>query len=324
MKEKIDQWLDHDSNLQGDSLLLTGNIEPKLKLACTNSFTLELVHEKIDFDNIFTPWILIATASCIGAGLDCSAAHSVAHVGFPPSILDLMQEMGRCGRERHGQDGGDKYVLVVNLNDCIYLVERIHTKEQKLEKENKAHAKLCKMIISEQDRIKLEKDNLLKVLQLLVLNKNKFIHYEIECSVSSPMEPEMEVDKNNSCDTACLKCNGSISKVILPLVKKGVQDFLIHTFITSPTSGGIKANDLISKLKTYPHVGKEAYGRKKSKLAPDTKFLQMTMLQLIASELIVIVGSSEEPSATFALGMNSDRTPRCLMGSAWTMFNLIL
>ena len=76
--------------------------------------------------NKFFPWILIATASFIVNGLDSDQIYRVIHVGFPSGILDAIQEMGRCGRNRI--DGNslsaktkDKYKLLFNINNFVYM-----------------------------------------------------------------------------------------------------------------------------------------------------------------------------------------------------------
>ena len=49
-------------------------------------------------NNKHYPRILIATSSYIRGGLDCGDNDLVMRDGFPTSLLDFVQEMGRCGR----------------------------------------------------------------------------------------------------------------------------------------------------------------------------------------------------------------------------------
>ena len=77
---------------------------------------------------IFFARVLFATASCIGARLDCSNACSVMRIGFRSSIIDMIQEMGICGRGRTNDcdDPMDNFVIVINLNDYVYMNEKIY------------------------------------------------------------------------------------------------------------------------------------------------------------------------------------------------------
>jgi len=54
--------------------------------------------EELVNSNSFYPRILMATAESIGAGLDSVDVYSVVRVEFSTSILEMVQEMGRCDR----------------------------------------------------------------------------------------------------------------------------------------------------------------------------------------------------------------------------------
>ena len=74
-------------------------------------------------NNKFFPQIIIATASCIGNSLDFDDVYHVLHVGFPSSILDAIQEMGRCRRNREDPDQSspqtqDQYTLLFIVSIC--------------------------------------------------------------------------------------------------------------------------------------------------------------------------------------------------------------
>ena len=89
----------------------------------------------------FNPRFLIGTPGCIGAGLDCDQVHLVCRVGMPNSILDFIQEMGRCGRNRGPPSlsntiSSDWYSLSINLKDYVYLIERIFITNDKNQTQN--------------------------------------------------------------------------------------------------------------------------------------------------------------------------------------------
>ena len=327
LKERIDSWLDTEVNIPtliipGDTLLITGNIEPELKLAYTESFTTPF---KQTTQHQFSPRILLATASCIGAGLDCHDVYSVIRIGFPSSTLDLIQEMGRCGRGRSSNDTipTDNYVLIINLSDFIYMYERIYTKEKSDEPEKPYYVKMRNEVITETDQMQQQVDNLMELLKLLVLNSGQCIHYCLERSVSSPMESIPNDVSGDTCIHSCPVCDGSMKHNVLPIKKKGLQDFLLDTFIVRPPSAPIDANTLLTKLNSFPNVGDKIYARKKSTKAPDNKYLQITILQMIASKLIVPNCTVENPKVTFTLGVHENRKPYYVIDSVWEGFTLI-
>ena len=95
LKENVDNWLNINNPFEGDTICIHGSMEPEVKFSTAKSFTLSL--HRTSTDTVF-PRILVATEGCIGAGLDSDSVHLIVHIGFPLSIMDLMQEMVRCGR----------------------------------------------------------------------------------------------------------------------------------------------------------------------------------------------------------------------------------
>ena len=96
------------------------------------------------------------------------------------SIVDCVQEMGCCG-QRVGIDGDfhDQYVLMLNLNDFIYLNEWLYGADNK-DVDNSTRA-----IPFDIDR----NNQCLQLLHLLcvfVLN-NQCIHYIFKTSCSNPL-----------------------------------------------------------------------------------------------------------------------------------------
>ena len=78
---------------------------------------------------MYNPRIFIATASCIGAGVDCSDVYFVVRDGFPTSIMHLSQELGRCGRTRSLSNNGssDNFELIINMDSFLYLLMKDYT-----------------------------------------------------------------------------------------------------------------------------------------------------------------------------------------------------
>ena len=106
MREKLDNWLDDPDSLDGDTIIINGELPSEWKLISSQLFT----NKRYNLDeqmanNLFTPRILIATSGCIGAGLDCSDVVLVMRDGFPTSMIDFVQEMRCCGRSTDGNEG---------------------------------------------------------------------------------------------------------------------------------------------------------------------------------------------------------------------------
>ena len=122
IKDKIDYFLNTSDDIHGNCLLIHRDMYSDVKFLLTVKFTTKVDNpEQLISDNEFYPIILIATASHIGNGLDLDKVFKVTHVGFPTSIVDCVQEMGRCGRkERKDGDLSNEYTLLLNLQDFIY------------------------------------------------------------------------------------------------------------------------------------------------------------------------------------------------------------
>ena len=80
--------------------------------------------------NSYYPHILIATSSYIGARFDLIDAYAIIYIGLLISILNLIQEMGRCSYKRinDGSSLTDKFMLNVRLSDYVHLHERLFIK----------------------------------------------------------------------------------------------------------------------------------------------------------------------------------------------------
>ena len=131
MREKIDSWLDTPQSLEGDTLIINGELPSEWKLISSQLFTNELtnISEQI-LKNEYVPRILLATSGCIGAGLDSKYVVLVLRDGFPTSMIDLIQEMGRCGRSWNESIENDisimdAFHLIISLPSFTYLIERI-------------------------------------------------------------------------------------------------------------------------------------------------------------------------------------------------------
>jgi len=106
LRSDLELWMDMQDNIQGDVLIIQGDLQPEVKFVSAQQFTRHITDPQVLLDkNEYYPRILLATAGCIGAGLDSADVYSVIRVGFPSGILDMVQEMGRCGRGRITSSG---------------------------------------------------------------------------------------------------------------------------------------------------------------------------------------------------------------------------
>ena len=331
MKDKIDNELnipignadDNLSNIPGDTLLIAGDIEPELKLSYADTFT-SRSEETVDFNENFSPRILIATASYIGAGLDSDEVYGAIRVGFPESMLNLTQEMGRCGRNRDNNDGDptDTFVLIISLNDFIYMFERVFDTNDSYVKESKETLESFNAVTNRESKEESQRKDLLEVLKSLALKHDgKCIHDELEKAVSDPFSNSESNHNNNKCSNACPLCLNKFSKMCLPVKKEGVQNFLATTFLSSQ-GNIVDIGAIQTDLRTFPDVGKEIYGRKTVK-APESKFIQMTILQLVAAEILDVAINKENMKATFKLGVQENIHPTCLIDEYWKGVSLI-
>jgi hypothetical protein len=83
--------------------------------------------KKMIDSNKYFPRILITTSGFIGTGLHCSDIYSVIRDGMPTTVLNFVQEMGRCGRvcvvSADSNHFSDNYTVIVSLSSVVYLFE---------------------------------------------------------------------------------------------------------------------------------------------------------------------------------------------------------
>ena len=256
MKESLDSWVDYDHPFQGDSVLVFGGQEPELKFGAACAFTKKVKDlMTLISANDFYPRVLIATSGCIGAGLDSDEVHVVLRMGFPCSISDFIQEMGRCGRNQHTNNDHplvDCYHLITSLSDYVYLNVRLFVLEEP-ESEIQQETQLFSM----EEQRKIQSADLLELLQFMVLD-NGCWHVFLEDYSSNPLQPPLETTTN--CNNACPFCLQTIHKVILPVNRQGVTDFLAETFINTPT-GELTPSAICKKLQGYSDVWDKVYGK---------------------------------------------------------------
>jgi hypothetical protein len=73
----------------------------------------------------FSPRVLVATSGAANAGLDSPQVRTIIRDGFPPTIQDLVQELGRAARYPLASAEDNQYQMVVSLMGFYTLLFRI-------------------------------------------------------------------------------------------------------------------------------------------------------------------------------------------------------
>jgi len=166
LKVDIEQWLNSSGDIKGDVIIIHGDMKKEVTFVSAERFTASIENPQLLLDdNKFYVRILLATAGSIGAGLGSQDVFSVTRIGYPTSAIDMAQEMGQCGRGRSSVDGavsGGKFHLVLSLDDFVYLNQRLYMPKDNMPKS-------IKLLLTNQQEIKMQRDNLLQLLKMIVL-----------------------------------------------------------------------------------------------------------------------------------------------------------
>jgi superfamily II DNA helicase RecQ len=176
---KIREYLDAE-DLPGDIVLIDGDLFKEQKFHNIKKFLHRgKIENPKDPSNRFDPRILIATSGAANAGIDSPSVYVVLHDGFPTSIEDLLQELGRAARRPALLTiATDRYRIDISLKSYVSLVKRIHREPSKDEVRG---SDAC---MSAKEYRKHQMQNLDKVLKLLVLNTEQCLHRKLEYAAS--------------------------------------------------------------------------------------------------------------------------------------------
>ena len=226
MKQKIDEWLDSTGDINGDTVLVVGDQETELKIAYTTAFTSSSTDEEQVKGNIFYPRFLLGTPGCIGAGIDCDLVNLVCRLGMSTSILNLIQEMGRCGRKRNEQQQmssmmaiQDSFCISFSLEDYVYLNQRLFIIEEddNIEKElnedgtqDDEEDEACSILTTEEER-RFQLQNIQTVTRLFTLKMGCW-HSFLEYNSGNPYQ--LHTYTSVPCINLCPSCNGTMKKMI--------------------------------------------------------------------------------------------------------------
>ena len=305
LRVDLEQWMNSSDIIKGDVLIIHGDMKKEVKFVSAERFTTTVTNpqELID-SNQYYPRILLATAGSIGAGLDSSDVFSVTRIGFPTSVIDMAQEMGRCGRGIN--KGPGEFHLLLSLNDFVYLNQRLYLPRDPL-------SVAIKPLLTTEDEINMQRDNLLDLLKLIVL-KGACWHVQLENCLGNPCEPPATSILN--CEHSCPVCNSDIDSYIMPINRRGMCAFLADVFINN-ASTPVTPENLEDKLKKYNSVGTVIYCRPRSPKPPPAKYVTVTVLQLIASRIIKLSFDKTTMECTCRLVV-VDAQPAYLTDLVWS------
>ena len=159
------------------------------------------------------------------------------------------------------------------MNEYVYLHERLFAKVD----DNFIHNK-SRVILFDEQQVKQQIDinNVLK----LIFCHNGCWHSFLENYCANPMEPP--ADNNNPCGGACPYCLQKRKEYIMRVRKDGLKMFLTSTFMGTDSTDKYPSY-VLKKLKQHTNVGRVMYNHPKTTAAPDARFIESTIMQLIGS-----------------------------------------
>ena len=106
LSRKNNNLIDETNEINGDAMLIVGDMESELKFESAKEFTKRL--ESVNED-IFCPRMLFGTPGHVGINYD--QVNTIIKVGLSTSVLSVIQEMGRCGRRCNSRNQGEILIL---------------------------------------------------------------------------------------------------------------------------------------------------------------------------------------------------------------------
>ena len=109
----------------------------------------------------------------------------------------------------------------------------------------------------------------------------------------------------------------------MPVNRLGLSRFLAQTFINT-SAVDLSPINLVKLLHDYPNAGQEICSRPRSTSAPENRYLQSTILQLIASGIIKLQICKINKTEKCCLSIRElDSSPTYLDSVYWKDFYLL-
>jgi hypothetical protein len=206
LQEKLEEFFDQNT-FTGDVILVNGGLEASEKF-----FAIKLFLGNVS-SNTIVPRVGVFTAGAANCGIDDPLIYSVHRLGFPCSLLDLIQELGRAARRPGASILTDSFRLYVNIHDFAYVLIRAFRNCRDLVKDaNKINGMVASIVskrvnlIQRAERNKVrDREDIFEVLQFLCLDLGCF-HARIEYSQCDP-KLRNTFPFPPACGDACYFCN---------------------------------------------------------------------------------------------------------------------
>jgi hypothetical protein len=228
------------------------------------------------------PHILIATLGCANAGIDCDLVNKVICEGFPPSIIDLFQALGRTGRRQGSGPATDSFLVIASLQLYKDLLVRMYLQKNEEASEDDG-AQLA--LVREELCLRRHHD-LDEVLRLLVLPQD-CMHRQIGYLLGNPYNRNVDKTNDSPCINACPICLSQFDDIFLPVVRHTITSWVVQHFYAKGRTKLLP--DFVTAMKTAPNAGHLFYGFKDgNKTPPPTHVIHGTNLQFIALDFLEI------------------------------------
>ena len=287
MQDRLGERFDQDDDLSKfDVLSIHGQLTKEQKASYIQTF---LDPEHDDDKNIR---VLCATSGVGNVGIDSKYIRSVFRLEIPPSVLDMVQEMGRAGRVTEPDPLNYSYTVLFSLDSFLYLFERALDEDNDVIDESYRHE---------------EVQNLFQIGRMLVFQEECF-YVSIEKHLGNP-HVIIPNEQFTPCGNFCPVCREELKdRRVVPMVdRNGLSTVLFHLFNPPPNNIVInKARDawtinvIVREIRGYPNSTHLILKSKvKGGISPDN--IKRVVFSLTLCGILQISYDKIEKCAVFSL-----------------------
>ena len=276
-----------DDSWKNDVLILHGKLTKEDKTYIIRNF--------VDRNtNNSSSNILVAASGVGNAGSDSKDIRAVFRIDIPPTICDLVQEMGRVGRRLNVSSENCTHQIHFQLADIVCVWKRIDNPNEK-----------C---IDDACRFE-QKQELLKAMKMSC-DQSLCHKTSIEMELGNPHE------LNRTPKPACGCCSNCLTNhALLESCKEGVQLAIFNVFVAGENKieGSTTIEAIVESIRECPDAQKHLFSIK-SKKAPTSGQINEMSFVLIANKIIGMKHVMKHDHATFHPRKNSENSIHlCLM-----------
>ena len=297
LSETLEEFLDSSNATKDvDVLLVHGNLTKEEKSAFISAFTSDANDDDMNFK------IMCSTSGVANAGIDCKDVRCVFRLDLPPSIFDLVQEMGRAGRRPNATAEHYHYHLFFSLEHLIYLYKGILNPDDECADERYREVQICDLF------------DVCTILADPFQCHKQAIEQLLGCSDESVSQ-----DLFPACGS-CSVCKHNF-EIWPALCKEGVQLVVIDVFNSIQQMKDV--DNVRNEIKKYPNAQRHLFGIN-SDTQPRPIDLNKMLFLLITWQMIDLTynHSTDESPSTVTLSLSkrvSTRPgPRIMDDGFWT------